>query len=64
MHVGLFVAVCVQRPVDTGPARLGELPPARPEGIATGLIIAAIIVIAIVLSQLLTQTARRRGVVL
>jgi putative spermidine/putrescine transport system permease protein len=37
---------------------------ARPEGIATGLIIAAIIVIAIVSSQLLTQTARRRGVVL
>jgi putative spermidine/putrescine transport system permease protein len=37
---------------------------ARPEGIATGLIIAAIIVIAIVFSQLMTQTARRRGVVL
>ncbi len=37
---------------------------ARPEGIATGLIIAAIIVVAIVLSQLLTQAARRRGVVL
>lgn len=37
---------------------------ARPEGIATGLIIAAIIVVAIVTSQLLTQAARRRGVVL
>ena len=37
---------------------------ARPEGIATGLIIAAIIVIAIVFSQLMTQTARRRGVIL
>ena len=37
---------------------------ARPEGIATGLIIAAIIVVAIVASQLLTQTARRRGVIL
>ena len=37
---------------------------ARPEGIATGLIIAAIIVVAIVFSQLLTQAARRRGVVL
>ncbi len=37
---------------------------ARPEGIATGLIIAGIIVVAIVFSQLLTQTARRRGVVL
>jgi putative spermidine/putrescine transport system permease protein len=37
---------------------------ARPEGIATGLIIAVIIVVAIVFSQLLTQAARRRGVVL
>jgi len=37
---------------------------ARPEGIAIGLIIAAIIVVAIVLSQMLAQTARRRGVVL
>jgi len=37
---------------------------ARPEGIATGLIIAAIIVVAIVFSQLMTQIARRRGVVL
>ncbi len=37
---------------------------ARPEGIATGLIIAAIVVIAVVFSQLLTQAARRRGVVL
>ena len=33
-------------------------------GIATGLIIAVIIVVAIVFSQLLTQAARRRGVVL
>ncbi|MCP4628659.1 MAG: ABC transporter permease subunit [bacterium] len=37
---------------------------ARPEGIATGLIIAGIIVVAIVFSQLLIQAARRRGVVL
>jgi putative spermidine/putrescine transport system permease protein len=37
---------------------------ARPEGIATGLIIAAIIVVAIVSSQLLTRAARRRGVIL
>lgn len=37
---------------------------ARPEGIATGLIIAAIIVVAIVSSQLMTQIARRRGVAL
>jgi len=37
---------------------------ARPEGIATGLIIAAIVLMAVVLSQLLTQTARRRGVIL
>jgi putative spermidine/putrescine transport system permease protein len=37
---------------------------ARPEGIATGLIIAAIVAMAIVVSQLLTQAARRRGVIL
>jgi putative spermidine/putrescine transport system permease protein len=37
---------------------------ARPEGIATGLIIAAIIVIAIISSQLMTRAARRRGIVL
>ena len=37
---------------------------ARPEGIATGLIIAVVIIIAIVLSQFLTKAARRRGVVL
>jgi putative spermidine/putrescine transport system permease protein len=37
---------------------------ARPEGIATGLIIAGIIVVAIVFSQILTQATRRRGVVL
>jgi len=37
---------------------------ARPEGIATGLIIAGIILVAIVASQLLTQAARRRGVIL
>ena len=37
---------------------------ARPEGIATGLIIAAIVVVAVVSSQMLTQMARRRGVVL
>jgi len=37
---------------------------ARPEGIATGLIIAAVIIVAIVCAQVLTQAARRRGVVL
>ncbi len=37
---------------------------ARPEGIATGLILAAIVVVAVVFSQLFTQMARRRGVVL
>ncbi len=37
---------------------------ARPEGIATGLIIAAVIIVAIVSAQVLTQAARRRGVVL
>ncbi len=37
---------------------------ARPEGIATGLIIAAIVVVAIVCSQLLTRAARRRGMIL
>ncbi len=37
---------------------------ARPEGIATGLIIAAVVVVAIVSSQMLTQAARRRGVIL
>jgi putative spermidine/putrescine transport system permease protein len=37
---------------------------ARPEGIATGLIIAGVIIVAIVLSQTLVQAARRRGAVL
>jgi putative spermidine/putrescine transport system permease protein len=37
---------------------------ARPEGIATGLIIAAVVVAAIVCSQILIQTARRRGMIL
>jgi len=37
---------------------------ARPEGIATGLIIAAVVVVAVVCSQMLTQAARRRGVIL
>ncbi|MGD2012163.1 MAG: hypothetical protein PVG84_00400, partial [Desulfobacterales bacterium] len=37
---------------------------ARPEGIATGIIIAGIIIVAIVLSQVLIQAARRRGAVL
>jgi len=37
---------------------------ARPEGIATGLIIAGTIVVAIIFSQLLTRAAKRRGVVL
>ena len=37
---------------------------ARPEGIAAGLIIAAVVAGAVVTSQLLTQAARRRGVIL
>jgi putative spermidine/putrescine transport system permease protein len=37
---------------------------ARPEGIATGLVIAAVVVICVVLSQVLTRLARRRGMVL
>ena len=37
---------------------------ARPEGIATGIIIAGIIIVAIVISQTLIQSARRRGAVL
>ena len=37
---------------------------ARPEGIATGIIIAGIIIVAIVFSQILIQAARRRGAVL
>jgi putative spermidine/putrescine transport system permease protein len=37
---------------------------ARPEGIATGLVIAAVVIVCIVLAQLLTQAARRRGVIL
>mgnify|MGYP002063890942 CR=1 FL=1 len=37
---------------------------ARPEGIATGIIIAGVIIVAIVFSQALIQAARRRGAVL
>ena len=37
---------------------------ARPEGIATGIIIAGVVVVSIVLSQIITAAARRRGVVL
>jgi len=37
---------------------------ARPEGIATGLIIAGVVVVAVVCAQVLTRTARRRGIVL
>ena len=37
---------------------------ARPEGIAIGLIIAAVVTTAVVASQLLTKAARRRGLVL
>ena len=37
---------------------------ARPEGIATGLILTAVVAVAIVLSQVLIQVARRRGAVL
>jgi len=36
----------------------------RPEGIATGLLIAAVVTAAVALAQSLTQSARRRGVVL
>ncbi|UCF91452.1 MAG: ABC transporter permease subunit [Desulfobacterales bacterium] len=37
---------------------------ARPEGIATGMLIALVVAIAIVLAQGLSQAARRRGIVL
>ena len=37
---------------------------ARPEGIATGLVIAGVIIAAIVLSQALTRMARRRGAII
>ncbi len=37
---------------------------ARPEGIATGLIIAGVVIVAIVVSQVLTRAARRRGATL
>jgi putative spermidine/putrescine transport system permease protein len=37
---------------------------ARPEGIAIGIIIAGVIIVAIVLSQTLIQAARRRGAIL
>lgn len=37
---------------------------ARPEGIATGLVIAGVIFSAIILSQALTRLARRRGVII
>lgn len=37
---------------------------ARPEGIATGVIITMVIIGAIVLAQLITRAARRRGVIL
>ena len=37
---------------------------ARPEGIATGLVIAGVVMVAIILSQVLTKAARRRGVII
>ena len=37
---------------------------ARPEGIATGIIIAAVVTVSIVLAQVLTQVAKRRGVII
>ncbi len=37
---------------------------ARPEGIAAGLLIAAVVTVAVVAGQALTQAARRRGVAL
>ena len=37
---------------------------ARPEGIAIGLLIVVIVMASIILSQMLVQTARRRGVIL
>lgn len=37
---------------------------ARPEGIATGLVIAGVVMLAIILSQVLTKAARRRGVII
>jgi putative spermidine/putrescine transport system permease protein len=36
----------------------------RPEGIAAGLVIAAVVTAAVAMAQGLTQAARRRGVVL
>jgi putative spermidine/putrescine transport system permease protein len=37
---------------------------ARPEGVATGILIAVVVMAAVVLSQVLTKLARRRGVLL
>ena len=37
---------------------------ARPEGIATGIVIAVVVMISVVMAQLITKAARRRGVVL
>jgi putative spermidine/putrescine transport system permease protein len=37
---------------------------ARPEGIATGLLIAGVVALSVVVSQWLAQTARKRGVIL
>jgi putative spermidine/putrescine transport system permease protein len=37
---------------------------ARPEGIATGIVIALVVMVAVILAQALTKAARRRGVVL
>jgi len=36
---------------------------ARPEGIATGIVIAAVVIVTVIVSQGLTKTARRRGVI-
>ena len=37
---------------------------ARPEGIATGILIAVVVVISVVLSHMVTSSARRRGVII
>jgi putative spermidine/putrescine transport system permease protein len=36
---------------------------ARPEGIATGIVIALLVMAAVVLAQILTKAARKRGLV-
>jgi putative spermidine/putrescine transport system permease protein len=37
---------------------------ARPEGIATGIVIALVVMAAVILAQIMTKAARRRGLIL